>query len=182
MADPTNPPRPGGAAATGGRGSPRDPLVAEASKKAAVAWVSVGDGPAFALWCLPVDDALYVVSGPGEQAAPGLAHADEARVSLRGDHGGRIVTWAATVIRVDPGSEEWTTVAPQLAAKRLNAPGPATALAERWAAECTVNRLTPAGPPETPGDGSEAAAPRGSTAARPAKRPFRLHRVRGASR
>lgn len=157
-----------------------DPLVAEALKKAAVAWVSVDDGPALALWCLPIDDALYIVSGPGEQAAPGLAYADEARVSLRGDHGGRIVTWPAEVTRVDPRSEEWTTVVPQLATKRLNAPGSATALAERWAAECTVNRLAPAGEPEDQGDASGAAPPRESPAARPAKRPFRLHRVRGA--
>ena len=156
-----------------------DPLVTEALKKAAVAWVSVDGGPALALWCLPLDDALYIVSGPGEQAAPGLAYADEARVSLRGDHGGRIVTWPAEVTRIDPRSEEWATVVPQLAAKRLNAPGSATALAERWAAECTVNRLAP-GEPEEPGDASEAAPPRESPAARPAKRPFRLHRVRGA--
>ncbi|BCB80102.1 hypothetical protein GCM10022251_07210 [Phytohabitans flavus] len=159
-----------------------DPLVTEALKKAAVAWVSVGGEPARALWCLPIDDALYVVSGPGEQAAPGLADAAEARVSLRGDHGGRIVTWPAKVTRVEPHSEEWTVVAPQLATKRLNAPGPATALAERWAAECAVNRLAPAGDPEPPGDESEAAPPRESPAARPAKRPFRLHRVRGATR
>ena len=156
-----------------------DPLVTEALKKAAVAWVSVDGGPALALWCLPLDDALYIVSGTGEQAAPGLAYADEARVSLRGDHGGRIVTWPAEVTRIDPRSEEWATVVPQLAAKRLNAPGSATALAERWAAECTVNRLAP-GEPEEPGDASEAAPPRESPAARPAKRPFRLHRVRGA--
>ncbi|MDQ7906777.1 hypothetical protein RB614_19865 [Phytohabitans sp. ZYX-F-186] len=157
-----------------------DPLVSEALKKAAVAWVSVDGGPALALWCLPIDDALYVVSGPGEQAAPGLAYADEARVSLRGDHGGRIVTWSAEVTRIDPRSEEWTAVVPQLAGKRLNAPGSATALAERWAAECSVNRLAPAGDPEPPGDASEAAPPRESPAARPARRPFRLHRVRGA--
>lgn len=157
-----------------------DPLVTEALKKAAVAWVSVDGGPALALWCLPIDDALYIVSGPGEQSAPGLAYADEAQVSLRGDHGGRIVTWPAEVTRIDPRSEEWTSVVPQLATKRLNAPGSATALAERWAAECTVNRLAPAGDPELPGDASEAAPPRESPAARPAKRPFRLHRVRGA--
>jgi len=152
----------------------------EALKKAAVAWVSVGDGPARALWCLAIDDALYVVSGTGEQSAPDLAYADEATVSLRGDHGGRIVTWPAEVTRIDPRSEEWTTVAPQLAAKRLNASGSTAALIERWAAECTINRLAAEGDPEERGDASEAAPPRETPAARPAKRPFRLHRVRGA--
>lgn len=159
-----------------------DPLVSEAMKKAAVAWVSVDDGPALALWCAAIDDALYIVSGPGEQSAPGLAYAERAKVSLRGDHGGRIVTWPAEVTRVDPRSEEWEAVVPQLAGKRLNSPDSATDLARRWAAECSVNRLTPAGDPEEPGDSSEAAPPRETPAARPAKRPFRLHRVRGARR
>jgi hypothetical protein len=157
-----------------------DALVTEAMKKAAVAWVAVGGGPAFALWCLPLEDALYVVSGPGEQAAPGLAEAADATVSLRGDHGGRIVTWPAAVTRVLPETEEWAAVTPQLASKRLNAPGSAAALIERWAAECAVHRLAPAGDPAPEGDASEAAPPRDTPAARPARRPFRLHRVRGA--
>lgn len=157
-----------------------DALVTEAMKKAAVAWVAVGGGPALALWCLPMDDALYVVSGPGEQSAPGLGEATDTTVSLRGDHGGRIVTWPAAVTRVLPETEEWATVTPQLASKRLNAPGSAAALIERWAAECTVHRLAPAGDPMPEGDASEAAPPRDTPAASPARRPFRLHKVRGA--
>lgn len=158
------------------------PLVDEAMKKAALAWVAAGGGPPFGLWCLPLEGALYVVSGPGEQAAPGLAHAREAMVSLRGDHGGRIVSWVAAVSRVDPRSQEWDTVAPQLAGKRLNAPGSAAALVARWARECVVNRLTPVGDPVEAGartDGpSEAAAPRETPATRRTRNPFRLHRVR----
>lgn len=157
-------------------------LVAEAMKKAAVAWVAVAAAPPTALWCLPADDALYVVSGPGEQAAPGLAGAALASVTLRGDHGGRIVTWPAAVRRVEPDSEQWQRVVPQLAAKRLNAPGPTGALVARWAAECVVSRLAPAGAPTEAGpslpDGSLAAPPRPTPAARPTARPFRLHRVR----
>src|ERR687883_42394 len=95
-------------------------IVEEAMKKAAVAWISVGDAPATAVWGLWLDGALYVVSGPGEQPAPGLASGGSpVLVSARGDHGGRIVTWPATVSRVSPDSDEWRTVAPQLAAKRL---------------------------------------------------------------
>ncbi|GFJ91132.1 hypothetical protein Prum_047740 [Phytohabitans rumicis] len=101
-----------------------DPLIAEAMKKASVAWVAVGDGPALALWCLPLDDALYVVSGPGEQSAPGLAIATAAEVRLRGDHGGRIVTWPAEVTRVDPRSEEWATVAPNWPPSASTPPAP----------------------------------------------------------
>ncbi|MFC0507849.1 hypothetical protein [Micromonospora costi] len=158
------------------------PLVDEVIKKAAVAWVSVAGGPARALWCATLDGTLLVVTGPGEQAAPGLADAAEAHVTMRGDHGGRVVTWPAAVSRVRPGSEEWDTVAPLLAGKRLNAHGPAADLMRRWADEgCAVNRLTPAGEPVS-GDalpsGSLAEPPRDTPAARPTRRPFRLHRVR----
>jgi hypothetical protein len=160
-----------------------DGLVDEAMKKAAVAWVSVVGQPALALWCLPLNGSLYLISGPGEQSAPGLATATEASVTLRGDHGGRIVTWPAEPSRVEPGTEEWETVVPQLAAKRLNAPGTGEALAARWATECVVTRLTPASTPTEAGtslpDGSLAAAPRPTAAARHTPKPFRLHRVRG---
>lgn len=159
------------------------PLVEEAMKKAAMAWVSVDGGPGLALWCMPLDGALYVVSGPGEQTAPGLADTATATVTLRGDHGGRIVTWPARVTRLLPGSEEWGASAPLVAAKRLNAAGTATKLVERWAAGgCALNRLAPAGTPLAEGgslpDGSLAATPRPSPAVRLTHKPFRLHRVR----
>jgi len=157
-------------------------LVEEAVKKAAVAWVTVPGRPAVALWCLPVDGKLYVVSGPGEQAAPGLVEAATALVTLRGDHGGRIVTWPAMVVAVEPGGEEWAAAVPQLAGKRLNAPGPAEHLVERWAAECAVHRFEPAGDPVEAGatlpESGHLEPPRPTPAARPARRPFRLHRVR----
>jgi hypothetical protein len=158
------------------------PLVEEAMKKAAIAWVSVGAAPARLLWCLPAEGALWVVSGPGEQTAPELASASEARVTLRGDHGGRIVTWPAAVTRLDPASDEWRELAPQLAGKRLNAPLAAEALAARWADECTVHRLAPAGDPLEAGtglpDASLAEPPRDTPARRRTRPPFRLHRVR----
>ena len=158
------------------------PLVDEAMKKAAVAWVSVSGGPALALWCAPLEGALFVVSGPGEQAAPGLADASEAQVTLRGDHGGRIVTWPARVSRVRPGTEEWETTAPLVAGKRLNASGPIADLVARWAADgCAVNRLAPAGEPVAgaglPTD-ALAEPPRETPAVRATRKPFRLHRVR----
>jgi hypothetical protein len=158
------------------------PLVDEAMKKAAVAWVSVDGGPAVGLWCMPLDGALYVVSGPGEQSAPGLAATAATAVTLRGDHGGQIVTWRAEVTRIEPGSDEWTTVAPLVAAKRLNARDSTADLVERWAAECTLHRLAPAGAPVAAGDslpdGSLAAPPRETPATRQTRKPFRLHRVR----
>jgi hypothetical protein len=158
------------------------PLIDEAMKKAAIAWVAVGDAPARALWCLPADDALWVVSGPGEQEMPGLATHTHARVTMRGDHGGRVVTWPVVVAMIEPGSEQWEQVVPQLAGKRLNAAGTAEEVAARWAAECTVSRLTPSGEPleagDTLPDGSLSAPPRETPARRTTRRPFRLHRVR----
>ncbi|GAA0501260.1 hypothetical protein Ade02nite_92050 [Paractinoplanes deccanensis] len=159
-------------------------LLDEALKKAALAWISVGDGPALALWCMPLEGSLIVVSGPGEQHAPGLAEAPRATVRLRGDNGGLIVVTEATVTRLTPGTEEWETAAPQLAAKRLNASGTAEEVVTRWAETgCAVVRLTPVadqapvGRPDLPKD-SGAAPPRETPARVDVTRPFRLHRVR----
>lgn len=110
-----------------------DALIEEASKKAAVAWL---DGRA--VWCLWHNGALYVVHGPGEQPAPALA-LSTVDVTVRGDHGGAIVTWPASVDRVQPGTAEWDEVVPLLAAKRLNG----SASPDRWARDCTVSRLSP---------------------------------------
>ncbi len=158
-------------------------VVDEAIKKAAVAWIAVGDGPALGLWCMPLDGALIVVSGPGEQSAPGLADASRATVRLRGDTGGLIVIVDARVERITPGTAAWDEIAPQLAAKRLNARGSAEEQVARWAETgCAIVRLTPAetapvAAPELPVD-SGAAPPRETPARVPVRRPFRLHRVR----
>jgi hypothetical protein len=158
-------------------------VVEEVIKKAAIAWIAVGDGPSLGLWCMPLDGALIVVSGPGEQSAPGLAEATRASVRLRGDTGGLIVIFDAVVERLQPGTEDWDTVAPQLANKRLNASGTAEELVARWAASgCAVVRLTPAPDPAVTAPDlpatSEAAAPRDTPARIETRRPFRLHRVR----
>ncbi|WP_433792268.1 hypothetical protein [Actinoplanes sp. CA-252034] len=157
-------------------------VLDEAIKKAAVAWVSVGDGPAYALWCMPFETSLVVVSGPGEQFAPGLAEAERAVVRLRGDHGGLIVQSEAVAARLVPGSDEWTEIAPQLAGKRLNASGTAEELVARWVADgCALVRLTPVtettvGSADLPSE-SHAAPPRETPARVETRRPFRLHRV-----
>ena len=154
-------------------------LVEEAAKKAAVAWIAVpGAGPEYLVWTAWFGDALFVISGPDEQAAPGLAEAARADVSLRGDHGGRIVIGPTAVSTVDPSSPEWTEIAPQLAGKRLNAPGTTDETVRRWAAANVLSKLTPAAEPEPLPDGSLAAPPRPTSATRLPKRPFRLHRVR----
>ena len=111
-------------------------------RKAPVAWLDVPGRPAYPVWCLWIEDSLYVVSGPDEQAAPGLDRAAAVCVSARGDHGGRIVTWSALVSRVRPDTPEWYAVVPSLASKRLNGP-PAAELIERWARTAVVSRLRP---------------------------------------
>ncbi|MEV6923489.1 hypothetical protein AB0M46_03090 [Dactylosporangium sp. NPDC051485] len=157
-------------------------LVEEAAKKAAVAWVAVGGRPATLVWCAWLGGALLVVSGEGEQAAPGLAEAAAADVSLRGDHGGRIVTFPAEVTRIAPGDEAWAELVPQLAGKRLNGAGGAGDLAAAWAERCVVSRLTPVGASAAMPDDSQVAPPRPTPATRIPRRPFRLHKVRGATR
>lgn len=159
------------------------PLIEEASKKASVAWLSVpGAGAAYPVWCLWVDGALYFVTGPGEQPAPGMAEARTADVTLRGDHGGRVVTWPAAVSRLDPAGEEWPVIAPQLAGKRLNAVGGAEQTVARWSGECAVYRLTPSGESleagETLPDSALAETPRPTPAVREVRKPVRFHRVR----
>ncbi|MFY1634362.1 hypothetical protein ACN27F_13965 [Solwaraspora sp. WMMB335] len=162
--------------------TPEQPLIDEAVRKAAVAWISVAGAAARAVWCLPADGALYVVTGPHEQPADGLEPGVPATVTLRGDHGGQIVTWPAAVSRVEPDSAEWESVAPQVAGKRLNTPDSLPDLVRRWATECRLFRLAPVGTvlaagPTLP-DGSLAAPPRPATVTRATRRPFRLHRVR----
>ena len=158
-------------------------VLDEALKKAALAWVSVGDGPALGVWCMPLDGSLIMVSGPGEQHAPGLAEASTATVRLRGDNGGLIVVAEMTVTRLAPGGDDWNEVAPQLAQKRLNASGTADEVVARWAETgCAVVRLTPEQDqtaPDLPAD-SGAAIPRPTPARNETRRPYRLHRVRGS--
>ena len=160
------------------------PLVEEAAKKAAVAWIGFGDGPAYCVWVLPLEGRLYVISGAGEQSLPGLTEAllagTPATVTLRGDHGGSIVTYSAAITEIRPTGTEWETVAPQMATKRLNASGTAEDLAARWASECLLVALTPDpdGVWTDLADKSAAAPPRPTPAVRETRKPFRLHRVK----
>jgi hypothetical protein len=159
------------------------PVLDEAIKKAALAWISAGGGAALALWCMPLEGSLIVVSGPGEQYAPGLAEAARATVRLRGDNGGLIVVSEMAVTRLTPGTDEWETIAGQLSVKRLNASGSAAEVVARWAQTgCAVLKLTP--DQETPliaphlPAGSGAEQVRDTPARVEVRRPFRLHRVR----
>jgi 8-oxo-dGTP diphosphatase len=119
---------------------PSHALVAEATRRAGVVWLTVPGQdkayPAWHLWREP-PGAAYLVTGPGEQPLPGLAGAATVAVTVPSkESGGALVTWTAAVARVDPMSAEWGEVIGPLSAARLNAelnPG-------------AVYRLTPESP------------------------------------
>ncbi|MEV0650287.1 hypothetical protein AB0I28_34005 [Phytomonospora sp. NPDC050363] len=122
--------------------APAPELLAEALKKAAVAWVSCGGAAARPVWCLPIEGKLYTVVGPGEQPDPGLSRDHAPLITLRGDHGGAILTFTATATPVEPGGERWDDLVGQISGKRLNLSG-TDDTAARWAAECVVYELAP---------------------------------------
>ena len=96
-------------------------LIAEAARKAGVLWVAAPRRAPVPAWQVWRDGATYLLTGPGEQALPGLAQAAECEVTARSaETGGRLVTWPAAVTRVEPGSDEWRQIVPALAAARLN--------------------------------------------------------------
>ena len=108
-----------------GRPVPSYALVAEATKRAGLVWLTVPGQdrayPAWHLWREP-PGAAYLVTGPGEQPLPGLAGADWVAVTVPSKQArGALVTWTAAVGRVDPGSAEWDEVIGPLRAARLNA-------------------------------------------------------------
>lgn len=104
---------------------PSHALVAEATRRAGVVWLTVpGRARAYPAWHLWRDPpgAAYLVTGPGEQPLPGLAGAARVAVTVPSKESrGTLVTWTAEVSRLEPGSPEWDEVIGPLAAARLNA-------------------------------------------------------------
>ncbi|KUM70659.1 hypothetical protein J7F01_29415 [Streptomyces sp. ISL-22] len=135
-------------------------LVEEATKKSGLIWVKGPGVPARTLWHVWHDGAACVVGdGPGEQPLPGLADGAVAEVTVRSkDKGGRLVSWAAKVVELAPGTEQWEATVAELKGKRLNAPD-GEAMPQRWARECRVLRLEPTGTTTPLPDGSLAEAP-----------------------
>lgn len=169
MADPSVPATSGASAQTSAPASVPAldrALIEEAAKKSALVWVRGPRGPERALWHVWHDGAVCLVGdGPAEQPldALGLVDGATATVTARSkDKGGLLAVWPARVAELRPGGEEWRAAAVELAGKRLNAPD-ATTIAERWARECRVLRLEPAGAllqgPGSMPDGPRAAVP-----------------------
>jgi hypothetical protein len=156
-------------------------LLAEAMKKAGLVWITPDGGSrAEPVWHHWQDGNVYVLGEGGEQPLRGLADVNRAAVTVRAKTtGGRIVTWAATVTRVAPGTQEWDRVIPELHAKRLNAPDGRLA-PERWARESTLLRLEPTGELLELTDGSGAAPPIPSPSLTSGPLPFMLGRRRSS--
>ncbi|MEO3872677.1 hypothetical protein ABGB18_28015 [Nonomuraea sp. B12E4] len=113
--------------------------IEEGAKKSGILWLTL-DRPRLA-WHAWHDGAIYVVTGGGEQRLPGLDALDRVRVTLRSkDNGARLVEFEAAVAVVDQATAGEAVAA--LAKERLNAPD-TEHLAERWARDSTVLRLTP---------------------------------------
>ncbi|MET8801734.1 hypothetical protein [Streptomyces sp. NPDC004546] len=145
-------------------------LIEEASKKSGLIWVrAAGASAARALWHVWHEGAVCLVGdGPGEQPLEGLVDGGTAEVTVRSkDKGGRLVTFPAAVSELPSGSEEWEAAVAELKGKRLNAPD-GEEMPARWARECRVLRLAPAG--------SVAPLPDGSLAERPVATPATTRR------
>jgi hypothetical protein len=117
-------------------------LIAEATRRSGVVWVSPDGTEPRLVWHLWHADALWLVGGGQEQQLPPLVDRAVVVVRSKATQSGRVVEWEAHVSRVEPGSPEWDEVTPLLAAERLNAVS-AQDLPARWAASSTVLRLVP---------------------------------------
>lgn len=157
-------------------------LIAETCSRGEVVWLRPqGAERAVAAWHVWHDDALCVISGPGEQSLPVLAGPVE--VVARGkDTLARLVTFEAHAYPLPPGSAQWLEATAELAAHRLNEPDPAAARA-RWASAGTVTMLRPlrlAGSGNgTDADPAGTVTPARGPATTLGRMPFHLGRRRG---
>lgn len=120
-------------------------VIEEGAKKSGVLWLGLPSGHRLA-WHVWHDGAIYLVTGGGEQALPGLAEIaaerGEVEVVLRSkDNGAQLVRFPATAEVADQEAVPGAVAA--LAKERLNAPD-AAGLTARWAERAVVVRLTPA--------------------------------------
>lgn len=153
-------------------------LVDEATKKSGLVWIRPAGERQHSqpVWHLWQDGSAYVLTGGIEQQMPALA--DRAYVTVRSkDKGSRLVTWVAAVEVVEPESEQWEAVVPNLLGKRLNLPD-GEAAAQRWALECTLYKLTPTGDvtetPDQPTTHAHAVPPLPSPARSRVPRPWHV--------
>lgn len=133
-------------------------------------------GPVWYVWSA---GACYLLTGPGEQALTGIVDGGRCRVTARNSAGGRVITWTASVEALEPATLEWATVAPKLAAGRLNGGDP-VAVVPTWPGRLMILCLRPTGELVTAQTGlpddSQAAAPLPSQATTPYRMPSDITR------
>jgi hypothetical protein len=163
-------------------------LIDEAMKKSGIVWLDVGTGPIEqAVWYVWLDDAAYVLTGPGEQPDPGLSAGSVCVFARSKETRSRLVGWTGSAARLGPTDDAWDAVAAALAKARLNLPEPASA-PERWAADpaIAIYRITPTGQlAEAPGRYSDAggrAVPVPTSATTAGAPPKVIHRRQTARR
>jgi hypothetical protein len=157
--------------------------IAAVMKKAGLVWLSWDGRRPVPAWFAAVDGSYVVLAdsaGSAEQPLPGLAAARTVEVVVPAKPAtSRLASWSATVRRLEPGSEEWTTAAQVLRTERLNASGLDTQL-DRWKTEAELLVLEPTGQiTEAAGrydDSPRAEAPVDTPATTRAKRPITVHR------
>ncbi|MFY0409442.1 hypothetical protein [Solicola sp. PLA-1-18] len=158
-------------------------LVAELARRSGLVWVTLGDPPRHhAVSHVWHDDAVWVVSGGGEQPLPGIDHVHDAVLTLRSRATRFTVARVrATVETVPADDARWDEAARVLLADRLNVAGPDPL--RRWATSATVSRLVPVEVLEAPGrlgDGAQREEPVASPATTRTAGPWSLRRARKA--
>ncbi len=116
-----------------------------ALKKGSIVWVGVPqvDGTLVTrpAWYVQQDRSIYVLTGPGEQELPNLAHVSEVQVTVKSKEiKAEIGVVKAAVRVVDNTSDEFDRIATLGMGTRLNLPDGDGAL-ERWRASCVMAEL-----------------------------------------
>lgn len=157
--------------------------IAGVMKKAGLVWLAWDGRRPVPAWFANVDGQYVVLADPAdgaEQPLPGLATAGSVDVVVPAKPAtNRLAGWKATVRRLEPGSDEWTTAAQVLRTERLNAADLDTQL-ERWRTQADLLVLEPTGDlTESAGqydDTPRAEAPVPTRATTRGKPPMTLHR------
>jgi hypothetical protein len=152
----------------GPRGSADAALLAEAAAKSGLLWVRpAGQDRSWPAWHVWHEDAVVVVSGPGEQDLPELSGPVELLLRSK-DTGQRLLRVPAVATVLPEDDERWEPAARALAASRLNSTTSPAQLPEKWRGHNPITELRAAGEAlEAPGryDAGSGAAPPAPTAA-----------------
>ncbi len=158
--------------------SSTQPNVAAVAAKAGLLWLRpAGASRSWPAWQVWHDEAIAIVSGPGEQELPELN--GPVRVVFRAKAGGaRLLALTVTALPLAPTDPRWQPTAHALAASRLNSAVPPAELPAHWRSlGVQIIRLEPGELTEFPGNFAEQdprAAPIETPATTGGRRPWHL--------